>query len=233
MPKTKLEKFAELETFPNVVQRVSSEVHLSSVKDLKTRPDASKNLSKLEKFLADPRPLVLELACGYGEYTVAMAAQNPSKKFMGIDIQGERLYRGAKQALEQDLDNVLFLRIYIEELLAYLPAGSVDEIWITFPDPYPKDRHAKRRLTGQRFLKLYQRVVKPDALLQLKTDNQALFDFTLEQLDTYPAKIIRQSRDVYRQDLGIPFLTQIQTRFEKKNLKLGKKIHYLAWKFKN
>lgn len=231
MPKSKLEKFAQLNTFANVVQRLPGEIHPSAVKLADDQAHLWQTLPKLQEFLADPRPLILELACGYGEYSVAMAAQNPDKKFIGVDIQGERLYRGAKQALNLHLDNLLFLRIYIEELLTYLPAKSVDEIWLTFPDPYPKDRHAKRRLTGQKFLQLYQQIIKPGGLVQLKTDNQGLFDFTLAELAAYRAQVINQSQDIYAQDLGIPFLTSVQTRFEKKNLKLGKKIHYVGWRF--
>lgn len=213
MSKNKLQKFAQLEDFANVVQR-----------------ECQDNPFKLKSFLADDKPLIVELACGYGEYTLAMAKQTPDKKFIGIDIQGERIYQGAKQALEINLDNVLFLRIYIENLLDYLPEKSVGEIWLTFPDPYPKKRHVKRRLTGIHFLKLYQKVLKPGGILHLKTDDPTLFDFSLENLTEFGAEIDAKanivSRDIYAENLAVPFLYE-QTRFEKKHLAKGKKIHYL------
>ncbi len=217
MSKNKLQKFTQLGDFSNVVQR--------------KRQD---DLPKFKNFLADNRPLIIELACGYGEYTLAMAQQTPDKKFIGIDIQGERIYQGAKQALEMNLDNVLFLRIYIENLLDYLPTKSVSEIWLTFPDPYPKKRHIKRRLTGVSFLKLYQKILKPGGILHLKTDSTALFDFSLESLEEFGVKIDAKaniaSRDIYAQNLTVPFLYE-QTRFEKKHLAKGKKICYLQVRF--
>lgn len=209
MSKNKLQKFAQLLNFNNVVQA-----------------NLEHDLPRLKNFINNSKSLILELACGYGEYTVAMASQTQNKKFIGIDIQGERLYQGAKQALELNLQNVLFLRVNIENLLDYLPAQSVDEIWLTFPDPYPKKRHAKRRLTGIDFLKIYQQLLKPVGVLHLKTDDPDLFDFSLENLSLIKADIKYQSRDIYAEKLTTPFLYE-QTRFEKKHLQKGRKIHYL------
>lgn len=215
MSKTKLQKFAQLPSFDNVAQY-----------------DLEKDLQKLKVFLKNDKPLILELACGYGEYTVAMAEAVPEKKFIGIDIQGERLYKGAGLAIEKKLDNVLFLRVNIENLAEYLPKKSVAEIWITFPDPYPKKKHAKRRLAGQHFLKIYQQVLQNKGVIHLKTDDPDLFEFSVENVRQFGAIIKFQNADIYSQDLNIPFLYQ-QTRFEKKHLKSGKKIHYLQFTFPN
>ncbi len=180
------------------------------------------------QFFENDRPLVLELACGYGEYTVGLGAAFPDRNFVGVDIKGSRIWKGASQARALGLTNVGFLRIKIQQLADLFAPGEVDEIWITFPDPRPKDRDEKRRLTHPRFLALYRTVMRPDGWLHLKTDNAALFDYTLGVLgaESPPARDLSLTRDLYQSEL----LTDhrgIRTRYEKLFTAQGCAVHYL------
>lgn len=186
--------------------------------------------SRLQLFLKNGRELTLELGCGRGDYTLALAGQNPAGLFIGIDIQGERLWYGASQAEALKLNNVFFLRLPIETLADYFPAQSIKTIWITFPDPYPKKRQIKKRLTAPYFLQLYKKILHPGGILHLKTDDQKLWVYTQQSLSDSHGKIIEQIPDLYSRKNITPFL-QIQTHFEKKHLVRNKKIYYLCWKF--
>ncbi|MFA6466659.1 MAG: tRNA (guanosine(46)-N7)-methyltransferase TrmB [Patescibacteria group bacterium] len=212
MPKKKLERFTELAKLKNVAQ-------INQV-DLK---------EKLNKFLLGEQNIVLELACGKGDYSLALAQKFPHHKIIGIDIQGERLWSGATKAQEKKLDNIFWLRIQIENLLEYFTKQSIAEIWITFPDPFPKDKQIKKRLTSPRFLEIYKKILIPNALIHLKTDDLNLFDYSIETIKNQAGEILEEIKDIYNQG-DIPDLLKIKTDFEKKHLQAGKSIHYLKFK---
>src|SRR6195952_1312475 len=167
MGKDKLRRFAEIETFSNVLQ-------LDEGKPYKGGWSKS--------FFKNDNPVVLELACGKGEYTVNLAQLFPGKNFIGVDYKGNRIWRGAKTAVEDGVNNVAFLRIQIENLLDYFAHGEIDEIWITFPDPQPQLSREKKRLTSPRFLTKYKELLKPGGNVNLKTDNDVLHAYTAEKI---------------------------------------------------
>ena len=181
---------------------------------------------RLNLFAARSKPLILELACGDGQYAVSMAEMFPDKNFIGVDIQGERLWLGATAVEEKKLANVFFLRAHIDHLGQFFTEKSIDEIWITFPDPFPRKKQISKRLTHEKFLRIYKQILKPGGILHLKTDNDALFDYSIESLGNFGANIFvcLQNIDEYRE---IYPLLKIQTYFERKNRALGKNIHYL------
>lgn len=211
MSRNKLPKFIELARLPNVAQF--------------TQTEAKNNLAN---FLKNNKSTILELACGRGEYTLALAKKFPQQNFIGIDIQGERLWHGAKQALAKKLTNIFFLRLQIEDLEKYLLAHSIDEIWITFPDPFPKKGQIKKRLTSPRFLKIYKNILKPDNLVHLKTDDKPLFEYSIDTIKECKGKILEQISDIYSQPHDE--LLDIQTHYEKKHLLADKTINYLKFK---
>lgn len=182
-----------------------------------------------DEFFENANPLILEIGCGRGEYTVGMARLYPDKNFLGLDIKGARIWKGSSLAEEEDLHNVAFLRTFIENLEDNFAAGEVDEIWVTFPDPRPKDRDIKRRLTSPRFLDLYAKVLKPGGILHLKTDNQMLFDYTLEVLQERQPKELLYTHDLYQSDLQ-EHTMGIYTTYEKRYLAEGIAIKYLQFK---
>src|SRR5690606_8095211 len=182
MGKDKLRKFAEVATFKNVVQ-------LDAGKDYKGQ--------WASKFFGNNNPVILELACGKGEYTVNMARLFPDKNFIGIDYKGNRIWRGAKTALDDNIANVAFLRIQIETILDYFADGEVAEIWITFPDPQPQQSREKKRLTHPVFLKKYRQILVPGGSMHLKTDNDGLFAYTLEKLGEQATQVCIQTTDLY------------------------------------
>lgn len=173
-------------------------------------------------------PLVLEIGCGRGEYTVGMARLYPNKNFIGIDIKGARIWKGSTMAVEQELYNVAFLRTIVEQIGEHFAAGEVDEIWITFPDPRPKDRDIKRRLTSPRFLNLYKQLLKPGGLVHLKTDNQDLYTYTLEVLQDYSLQHLLHTDDLYHSDLQ-EHTMGIYTTYEKRYLAEGIRIKYIQF----
>ncbi|SET39447.1 tRNA (guanosine(46)-N7)-methyltransferase TrmB [Hymenobacter actinosclerus] len=181
-------------------------------------------------FFKNDHPITLEVGCGKGEYTVGLAARYPARNFLGLDIKGDRIWKGSTLALEQGLSNVGWLRTRAHELAAHFAPGELHEIWITFPDPRPRDRDIKRRLTYPRFLDLYQRVLRPGGRLHLKTDNADLFDYTLETLRQRPgATIIAQTRDLYATPELLPHAEDIQTTFERKYREQGVPIKYVQF----
>ena len=215
MGKDKLRKFAEVATFSNVVE-------LEAGKQYKGKWASS--------FFKNQKPLILELACGKGEYTVNLAKYFPDKNFLGIDCKGNRIWRGAKTALEENISNVGFLRIQIESLLEYFENGEVAEIWITFPDPQPQDSREKKRLTFPAFLERYKQVLVPEGIMHLKTDNDGFYQYTLEQIALQNLPIIKHTDDLYHSDL-LDEVLSIKTFYEKKYLAQNKNINYLEWKF--
>ncbi|MBA9077414.1 tRNA (guanosine(46)-N7)-methyltransferase TrmB [Rufibacter quisquiliarum] len=181
-----------------------------------------------QDFFPQDQPLVLEVGCGKGEYTVGMASKFPEKNFLGIDIKGNRIWKGSTLALEGELTNVGFLRTFIENIDQHFGEQEVSEIWITFPDPQPRKRDIKRRLTSPRFLEMYHRLLKPGGKIHLKTDSELLFDYTLEVLEERKAQGLIFTKDLYQSDLQ-EHTMGIYTTFEKTYLEKGVPIKYLQY----
>lgn len=170
--------------------------------------------------------VILELACGGGEYTLALAGRFPDATVVGVDIKGGRIWYGAHFALERGLKNARFLRVPIEDLARYFALAEVDEIWITFPDPHPNKGSVKKRLTAPRFLEIYKNILKPGGRVHLKTDNEALFDYSVESFREAGFEKVRLVRDVYAPGVVEPLLQEVQTAYELKYLKEGRTIRY-------
>lgn len=183
-----------------------------------------------ENVFGNTHPITLELACGGGEYTLELAGKFPDRNFIGVDIKGERIYKGAKKALDDGLKNVVFLRAYIQFLDRYIKRETdyVNEIWITFPDPYPKKSKKRKRLTSPFFLDIYRRILMPDGVIHLKTDSRLLYDFTLETLNSENCRIIRETSDLYHSSMADEILS-IKTLYEEQHLKDGKTIKYVEF----
>jgi tRNA (guanine-N7-)-methyltransferase len=213
--KDKLRRFAEIETFSNVLQ-------LDAGKPYKGEWSKS--------FFKNDNPVVLELACGKGEYTVNLAKLFPEKNFIGIDYKGNRIWRGAKTALEDGVNNVAFIRMQIETLTEFFAPGEVDEIWITFPDPQPQLSREKKRLTSPRFLNMYIEVLKPGGCVNLKTDNDGFYNYTAEKIQELKLKEHVNTADLYHSEYADEVLS-IKTYYEKKYLKDNKNINYLKFSF--
>jgi tRNA (guanine-N7-)-methyltransferase len=213
--KDKIRRFAEIETFSNVLQ-------LDAGKPFKGNWAAD--------FFTNSNPVVLELACGKGEYSVNLAQMFPDKNFIGIDYKGNRIWRGAKTALEEGVNNVAFLRMQIENLVDYFGPGEVDEIWITFPDPQPQLSREKKRLTSPRFLNMYRVVLRPGGYMNLKTDNDGLHAYTADKIAELGLTLHARTEDLYRSEFADNVLS-IKTYYEKKYLQHNKNINYLKFSF--
>ncbi len=185
-----------------------------------------------EAFFGNNNPLVLELGCGRGEYTVGMAQKFPGKNFLGIDIKGARMWKGASRAQQESIDNVGFLRTRIELIESFFGPDEVDEIWLTFPDPQLKKRRAKKRLTGPRFLNHYRSFLKKDGLIHLKTDSRELYDYTIKLLNKNKLDIVRKTTDLYAEK-GPGQNLLIRTHYEQMFLDAGKKITYICFRIDN
>ncbi|MFO8086732.1 MAG: tRNA (guanosine(46)-N7)-methyltransferase TrmB [Bacteroidales bacterium] len=219
MGKKKLRRFAENATFENMFQRNFEELE----------QDGFEFKGKWKKdFFHNDNPLVLELACGKGEYTVNLARQFPDKNFIGLDIKGARMWKGCKQSNNEGLKNVAFIRTQIELIQRYFGDGEVDEIWITFPDPHLRKSRRKKRLTSPQFLARYHPLLNNNAIIHLKTDDNTLFTYTLEVIKEGKHKIHIQSEDIYKEQTPGP-VTEFQTFYEKMWLEEGKKIKYLCF----
>ena len=218
MGKDKLQRFAELET----MQRVFQHPDRIALRDFgmkgKWHSDVFNNTN----------PLVLELGCGRGEYTVELAQRYPQKNFIGIDIKGARLWRGAKTINEQQILNAAFLRIRIELIEHFFGMNEVDEIWITFPDPQLHRARENRRLTNKVFLDRYRKFLKPQGIIHLKTDSQELYEYTLDVIRENNCKIIYNTNNLYNGQLPNIDL-DIQTTYEGIFQKEGKPITYLCF----
>ena len=217
MGKNKLKKFAEMETFHNVFQ-----------------PPYDPELAGhwRDHYFHNENPVVLELGCGRGEYTVGLAERYPEKNFIGVDIKGARMWAGAKEAEIKELKNVAFLRTNIEFITEFFAAGEVDEIWITFCDPQMKK--ATKRLTSTYFMQRYHRIVKPGGLIHLKTDSPFLYTYTTEMLRLNPYPVVAQTDDLYADSLDSIDVFRdaraLQTHYEKQWLDRGMKIKYIEWR---
>lgn len=217
--KNKLKRFKENETFANVVQPKREEVL-----------DGFRYKGKWDSFFGNDQPIVLELGCGKGEYTIGLAQRDPNKNFIGVDIKGARFWRGAKTAVEQKLRNVAFLRTQIELVDHLFGENEVDEIWITFPDPQIKYKRTKHRLTNQEFLKKYKRILKPDGIVHLKTDSEFMHGYTLGLLHGLGHEILYSNHDVYRNEGSPSEVLEIQTFYENQYLQKGKPITYIQFR---
>lgn len=184
-----------------------------------------------ELYFQNSNPITLELACGKGEYTVGLGRHFLNRNFIGVDIKGARLYFGSRTAEEEGLGNIAFLRIKISSIEEYFAESEVDQIWITFPDPRPRDRDERRRLTHPRYLKMYQHILNDGGMFHLKTDDQPFFDYTLEMLKELPIEDLAWTHDLY----DSPMLEEhhgLKTNYETKFLEQGKKINYLRCRIK-
>lgn len=184
---------------------------------------------KWHEFFKNNHPITLELACGKGEYAVGLGRLNREENFIGIDIKGNRMWRGAKNALDEQLNNVAFLRCRIEQVSDYFNPGEVANIWITFPDPQLRISRAKKRLTHPRFLRQYQAFLQPGGAINLKTDSPDLYAFTKTVIDLYDLELLADSNDVYAQP-NIEEELKIETHYEKLDIAGSNKIHYLKFR---
>jgi tRNA (guanine-N7-)-methyltransferase len=177
-------------------------------------------------------PITLELACGRGEYSVGLAKLFSNKNFIGVDIKGERIWKGSTWAVEQNLENVAFLRTQILLIENFFQEAEVDEVWITFPDPRPRKRDIKRRLTSPRYIEIYKKLMKPDGFIRLKTDNTGLYEYTLQEIQSRnDIEDFKFTDDLYQSELR-PECFDIKTKYEEEFAAKGEKIKYLRFRFK-
>jgi len=209
MAQKKLLRFSEIKKFPNVLEY----------------PQGMKGQWK--EFFHNDHPVILELACGRGEYTIGLAQLYPGKNFIGLDIKGNRMYIGAKKALDTQLSNTAFLRTQIEMLPNYFEQDEVDEIWIIFPDPHLRTSKAKKRLTHPRFLRLYEQILKRKGRVHLKTDSPELYQFTKRVIEMYGLKLLKVCDDVYNKST-MPEL-KIRTHYEGLDIAKSDTIYYLSF----
>ena len=219
--KNKLKRFKENETFQNVFQPSRSEL---------VEHDYPFKGQWNTKYFKNFNPLILELGCGKGEYSVALARKYPNKNFIGIDIKGARFWRGAKTAIEEGLPNVAFVRTQIELIEYVFAEHEVDEIWITFPDPQIKYKRTKHRLTNATFLDRYKHILKTDGVVNLKTDSEFMHGYTLGLLHGAGHEVIYANHDVYNQEGSPDEVTSIQTFYEDQYLQENKAITYIRFK---
>lgn len=221
--KNKLKRFNENATFSNVVQPTREEV-VNEQLALKGKWRAD--------FFKNNNPIVLELGCGKGEYSVGLAERYPNKNFIGVDIKGARFWRGAKTAVENGLQNVGFLRTQIELIHHCFAENEVDEIWITFPDPQIKYKRTKHRMTNSEFLQRYKQILKPEGLMHLKTDSEFMHGYTLGLLHGEGHEVIYANHNIYKNEGAPNVVTTIQTFYEKQYLEINKPITYIQFKIK-
>lgn len=211
MGQKKLQRFAEIRTFRNVLEYP---LHMQG---------------KWASFFNNDHPISLELACGKGEYAVGLGIMYPKKNFIGIDLKGNRMWVGAKKALQEGLENVAFVRSQIDKIDQYFEPDEVSDIWITFPDPQLRTSRAKKRLTHPYFLRLYQKFLKQNGKINLKTDSPDLYHFTKLVINFHELEIIEDNDNVYGKELIADEL-KIQTYYESLDIAKSKKIHYLQFR---
>ncbi len=226
MGKAKMFKIQSIDSFPNVFQ---NEHFTKPV----LKNSEGKEVDLKGKWAGDvfknQNPIVLELACGKGDYAIALAKKYPHKNFIGVDSKGARIYTGAKTAIDAKLDNLAFVRLKIENITQFFAPQEISGIWITFPDPFPKERNAKRRLTARAFLERYRQICQPGATIHFKTDDLPLFHFTKESIEETGRKTSYYKENIYASPLEFEEL-EIKTYYEKKHLEDGRTINYLAFK---
>jgi tRNA (guanine-N7-)-methyltransferase len=190
------------------------------------------NSGKWNSFFKNENPIVLELGCGKGEYTIALAQKYPQKNFIGIDIKGARFWRGAKTAVEENIDNVAFIRSQIELIDNLFAKNEVDEIWITFPDPQIKYQRTKHRMTNAAFLKKYNHVLKESGTVNLKTESEFMHGYTLGLLQGEGHEILYSNHNVYKNEGAPEEVTSTQTFYENQYLEVNKPITYIQFRLK-
>lgn len=218
MAKNKLKKFADMERFKCVLQYPREELLRAGF------PYAGRWNSEV---LPGNRPMVLELGCGRGEYTVALAQSDASRNYVGVDIKGARMWTGARRVEEEGIPNAAFLRCEIENIDRFFSPAEVEEIWITFPDPQMKK--ARKRLTSTRFLTLYRHILRPDGVINLKTDSPFLYEYTRRLVELNGFEVIEQTDDLYGTGHADP-VASIKTYYEQQWLSRGKKIKLLRFR---
>jgi tRNA (guanine-N7-)-methyltransferase len=209
MAHKKLIRFSEISTFPNVLQ---------FPRDI---------AGKWNEFFKNNHGITLELACGKGEYAVGLGSLYPDRNFIGVDLKGNRIWVGAKKAIENNLNNVAFLRTQIDLVATYFAPDEVDEIWITFPDPQLRLSKAKKRLTHPRFLRLYQQILKTGGRINLKTDSPVLYEFTKTVIELCNCTIIEDLDDVHSSEVSAEL--RIKTHYESLDIAESNRIHYLCF----
>ncbi len=214
MTKRKLQRFNEIGTFKNVLQLDEGKAFKGNWKG----------------FFGNDKPIVLELACGKGEYSVNLAKKFAYKNFIGIDYKGNRLWVGAKMALDEGIENVAFLRIQIQHILDHFDHNEIDEIWITFPDPQAQSPLERKRLTNPVFLAKFKSVLKKGGFINLKTDNDGFFAYTLEKIAEAGYLIHQQTSNVYKSDI-LDDVLSIKTHYERIYLQKDKNINYVKFSF--
>jgi tRNA (guanine-N7-)-methyltransferase len=221
--KNKLKRFKENETFVNVFQPTREEV-VADQFSLKGKWNSD--------FFKNDHPIVLELGCGKGEYSVGLAERFPHKNFIGIDIKGARFWRGAKTAVENGLHNVAFVRTQIELIEHCFAANEVSEIWITFPDPQIKYKRTKHRMTNAAFLDNYKKILQPNGLMHLKTDSEFMHGYTLGLLHGAGHEVLYANHNIYKNEGAPDEVTGIQTFYESQYLEVNKAITYIQFRIK-
>ncbi len=186
MPRRKLQRFKENQIFPNLYQPDYEELKTGFFLKGKWR----------ELYFKNNHPIILELGCGKGEYTIALAERFPEKNFIGIDLKGARIWVGCRAAIDKGLGNVSFIRRHISGIEHLFDPAEVDEIWITFPDPHLREREARKRLTSPEYIARFAKVIKPGGIIHLKTDNQLLYDYTLDVAREHHFEIVSHSDDI-------------------------------------
>ena len=218
--KSKLKRFDIIAGRPNV---------LEPGKDIYTRIKGHWQ----KEYFGNTNPITVELACGRGEYTTGLAALHPGRNYIGIDIKGDRIWKGSTVAVDQGLNNVAFLRTLISHVESFFEPSEIDELWMTFPDPRPKKRDIKRRLTSPLFLSIYKRILKPGGYIRLKTDNTDLFNYSLDQIQSRSdVEDLKFTDDLYASDLRAECF-DIKTRFELMFAAKGERIKYLRFRFRH
>lgn len=223
MGKNKLKRFTENDTFPNLIQPKFNEVF---------RTEHSIKGQWNKTYFQNDKPIVLELGCGKGEYTVGLAKMFPDKNFIGVDIKGARLWRGAKTAFEQEMKNVAFVRTRIENITSFFGPNEVSEIWITFPDPQLKRINSLKRLTSSVFLSLYKTLLKPQGIIHLKTDSLPLHQYTRHLVELNELKVYSSTENLYGAVGDDPILG-IKTFYEQQYLDKGLPITYISFELNN
>lgn len=218
MGKNKLKKFAEMKGFSCVLEYPREELLKSGFPYKGTWNGG---------FFKTERPVTLELGCGKGEYTVGLAAAAPYRNFIGIDIKGARMWSGAKEVEERGMDNAAFLRAEIENICSFFGPSEVDEIWITFPDP--QMQKVRKRLTSTRFLNLYRQLLRPDGIINLKTDSPFLYEYTRRLVELNGLEVLENTSDLYGEGKADP-VSSIKTYYEQQWLSRGKKIKLLSFR---
>ena len=224
--RNKLQKFAEILSFPNVYENYDPKEPCLVGQD--GVPVEMKG-QWAEKHFDNNNPITLELACGRGEYTLGLAERFPNRNFIGLDVKGARIWKGSSIALEKKLSNAAFLRTRIEQIALFFGENEISEIWITFPDPFLRKGKDNRRLTSAFFIKQYRKILHPNGTVNLKTDSNELYEYTLETIaNDKKCKLIYHDENIYSKDLVTEEL-EIKTYYEKMHLEAKKTIKYVKF----